>query len=150
MSKDSTIVSDSKLSKKLIDNTKIHENIDQEIIITTKDKLELCLNDYTNKIKNNNDWLTPFSIFLAIAITLLTASFKTFFISAELWQAIFVVVGCVSLLKTILALIHRTKIISVVELIDKIQKKSISENKEGSYTIYIDNNNKVISKIVNK
>ncbi|MFI5142368.1 MAG: hypothetical protein ACHQII_08435, partial [Bacteroidia bacterium] len=49
---------------------------DQEIIVTTCDKMELILIE-SNKFKSSKEgWIAPLSIFLSIVAVLITADFK--------------------------------------------------------------------------
>lgn len=67
-------------------------NIAQSGIVTTEDKVRLCLNDHLEKAENQKTWLIPFAVSISLLITLLTVSFrKVLWLSADFWQAIFIV-----------------------------------------------------------
>ncbi len=57
---------------------KLHINVDQTVIVTTEDKLELCLNKHLKKAERKTTWFAPGGIFLAVLATLLTTSFNNF------------------------------------------------------------------------
>lgn len=69
----------------------IHQNLDQNILIITQDKMELILKDSLDKIEEKKSWLNPFGIALTLLITFLTTgSFKNAFgISSNVWYALF-------------------------------------------------------------
>ncbi|MGE6376587.1 hypothetical protein [Peribacillus muralis] len=80
------------LNQAVIDSSVIHTNVGQEIVVTTEDKLELCLRDHQHILKAKSDWITPLGLFIAVLTSLVAADFKEFLgISADLWNAIFLI-----------------------------------------------------------
>ena len=59
------IVSDKELSRKLT----IHTNLDEDVIITTTDKLELRLRDHQKSLIAKQRWYLPLSILITLVIT---------------------------------------------------------------------------------
>lgn len=41
------------------ESSQIHHNISQNYIVTTEDKLKLCLMDHQDTLKAKSDWKTP-------------------------------------------------------------------------------------------
>lgn len=74
------------------------ENLSQRIVTITEDKLSLILNEQSNKIGQKNSWHTPLGLTTTIGITLLTTEFKSAWLKAELWQALFILCFAGSLL----------------------------------------------------
>jgi hypothetical protein len=75
----------------------VHSNISQEIVVTTVDKIELCLRDYQETLRARGDWITPAGILIALLAPLVTADFKVFLgISAEIWLGLHVTGSAVS------------------------------------------------------
>jgi hypothetical protein len=79
------------LTRAVIDTSVIHTNVGQEIVITTEDKLELCLRDHQDILKAKTDWKTPASLFIALLTTIVAADFKEFGFNSETWFAIYLV-----------------------------------------------------------
>jgi hypothetical protein len=81
-----------KLDEVLTKQMTVNENLSQEIIVTTTDKVNILLTEHHKIIKKKSDWWTPVGIFATIIATLLTAKFEkeVFGVSAVMWQAIFV------------------------------------------------------------
>lgn len=103
----------------------INENIKTDIIIITKDKLENILLKVFNNIKRIPDWKNPLCIFLTTGISLLTADFKNFLISKEIWKALFLVIMVISgicCLVNLIRAIHYQESVSIEDLINKITK----------------------------
>ena len=75
------------LAKYLSNNPTIKtltSNLDQDVIITNKDKLRLAYDKCLLNRDSRKSWHTPASIFLTILLVLLTSEFKDiFFISAH-------------------------------------------------------------------
>lgn len=69
----------------------ICSNTKTDFIEITEDKLENILMKYITILKKTKNWITPFSIFLTILITILTADFKKEFLGIDqfIWSAIF-------------------------------------------------------------
>lgn len=82
--------------RSLVDVGDIHFNVSQSFVITTEDKLRLCLNGHLGRLERKREWLTPFGLLLAIVTTLATTDFRAFGLSAETWYAIFLMTGVVS------------------------------------------------------
>lgn len=69
----------------------VHKNIDQEVVVTTVDKVRLCLIENRDCLAAKGQWLTPLALLIAIVTTLLTADFRAdVLLPAETWQAIYV------------------------------------------------------------
>ena len=73
------------------------ENIGQNIIKITEDKIRLCLNNYINIIDGKKDWLFPFGFFITLIITLTTAEFKDIFsIPSSIWRSIYLMLAAIA------------------------------------------------------
>jgi len=76
------------------DSSKVYSNLGQEIIISTEDKIRLCLIEHLSRMEKRKAWVTPLGILLTILIVFPTTTFRDFiFLSADSWKAIFVL-GC--------------------------------------------------------
>lgn len=109
-----------------VQQMKVHTNFDQNIVIVTEDRLELCLRNHLECISRNKAWITPVSLLAAFITTLCTSSFKASFgLSADALQALFVlfviVTGIWSVLSVIEAFRNRS---SLRQLIDAIKKSA--------------------------
>ncbi|WP_059170228.1 hypothetical protein [Bacillus sp. FJAT-27445] len=118
------------LNQTLIDSSNIHAALGQEILITTEDKLEICLRDHEKILKDKNDWVTPGSLLLSLITSLLTADFKNFIgVKPEIWSALFIIGSfyCfIWLLKSAFFAIKFRKSGDIKNIIQKI--KSMSQN----------------------
>ena len=72
-------------------NMTVHKNVEQEIIITTSDKIELVLIKTKEILTSQRDWWTPFGLLLTFVTTFCTADFKEFAgITKDTWKALFI------------------------------------------------------------
>lgn len=99
-------------STKLNPNDKLYTNVNQEYIYITKDKLKLALIESEKSLMDKKSWIAPFGIFVSTLIAILTADFKDlWFLSKDVWMAIFILicgVSCVlSIIKGIQAFSNR-------------------------------------------
>ncbi|MFA5360193.1 MAG: hypothetical protein WC349_04535 [Patescibacteria group bacterium] len=77
------------LHKLILDNSDVTSNLREIIIISTEDKIELCLIKYLKDLEEKKSWIAPVGLLLTIILTFLTTEFKTWGFSKEIWQAIF-------------------------------------------------------------
>jgi K+-sensing histidine kinase KdpD len=85
------------LAHQLVNVSEVHLNVSQEVIITTEDKVQLCLSKYLKRMERKQSWITPLGIVLAIALTLVTSSFRDIGLDAATWRAIFILGGIISI-----------------------------------------------------
>lgn len=79
------------ISSELADSITVHKRINQEIIVTTRDKLTLELLSAKQSIIAKHDWKTPLGLSVAFITTICTAEFKnTLLFEKAAWHAIFV------------------------------------------------------------
>lgn len=119
-------------SKFIIDikeNDKLYQNTDQELILTTKDKLKIVLMESEKSIGEKKSWIAPLGVFLSTLIALVSSTFKEWIFSADVWCAIFFIVCAIS---GIFALIYGIKAIKNRKLgnIDSIIENIIKESKK--------------------
>jgi len=76
--------------------SRVHFNLGQEIVITTEDKIRLCLTRHLSRIEKANAWVTPLGVLLTILVVFPTTSFQPFIFSADVWQAIFIISALLS------------------------------------------------------
>jgi len=125
-------------SDELSKNLTIHKNVNQEIIITTSDKIKLVLLSTKEIMTSQRDWWTPFGLLISFISTLCTADFKlSFGISKDFWKAIFVLLTIFSFLwfcKSIYRLIKNwgnddlDKIIAQI----KVNEQNITQTSEST------------------
>lgn len=86
-------------------NSTIYTNINQDIIVTTEDKIKLVLIKTKETLKSQRDWLTPLSLFLSFITTLSTSEFKeTLGQNKDFWKAIFVILTIGSIIWFLISL----------------------------------------------
>jgi len=76
----------SELTKELV----THRNVKQELVITTVDKLKLCLIEYKEHLRSRREWIGPAGILVALIAALVAADFKEALgVGAPTWEALF-------------------------------------------------------------
>lgn len=80
------------IDKELLESSVVHKNISQEFIITTADKIRLCLMRHRETVKGRSDWIAPAGIFVALVGALVAAKFESplLYLQPEVWKAMFV------------------------------------------------------------
>ncbi|MBQ0127722.1 MAG: hypothetical protein KBS80_07055 [Bacteroidales bacterium] len=114
---------DTEAYKSVIDSTK------SDLIITTRDKLELTLIRHEDSLKKK-DWMTPLGVVVSCTAALISSTFnKSLGLEGAVWKAMFIIVDIIStflLLKAIIQICKNTGESSVQAVIDTIKKESES------------------------
>lgn len=122
MSKPKATLSEESVKDNLkIDIKKLNINVSQEVIVTTEDKIVLCLHEYLENIDKRRSWIAPFGILLTILMTLATTTFRSIFFPAETWQAIFVIAAVLSGVWLAVSLYQSPKAMSVQDIVKKLK-----------------------------
>ena len=80
------------IDAELLINSVVHTNITQEMLVTTEDKIRLCLIEYKDGLRSQTDWIAPAGILIALVTALIAADFRQFLgISSEVWRALFII-----------------------------------------------------------
>jgi hypothetical protein len=113
------------VTPQMMQDEDIHVNVHQQLIITTEDKVLLCLQKHLESMNRRQAWVAPAGILVSLALTLLTANFKNAGLPANTWQALFVLslVVCLGWLARSLLYLRSTSSIESV----------LRELKQGSY-----------------
>lgn len=82
--------------KEFSDKLTIHKNLGQEVVVTTVDKVRLCLLENRDSLISQKEWRTPLGIFLALLTTLVAADFREFIFKPDVWTAIYVIGSLIS------------------------------------------------------
>ncbi len=78
------------IQKEFSERLQIHKNLQQEVVVTTVDKLRICLMQHRDCLSAKGEWVAPASLLLSFATTLVAADFKKFILGAQTWQALYI------------------------------------------------------------
>lgn len=103
----------------------VHSNLTAEVIEITSEKLELILREHVACLAKENAWHAPLGILITIILVLLTTDFKAAYgMTADTWNAIFVIATGLSIFWLISSLFKMSKSLSVEQLLDKVKNKN--------------------------
>jgi hypothetical protein len=99
------------IDQKFLTGWSMYQNVSQELIAVTADKVRLCLRDYKDSLKARDKWIAPAGILATLLTTLATTEFKAFFgLEAAGVKALYVLTAilcaiwlCVSLVRLLQA-----------------------------------------------
>lgn len=115
--------------KQMLD-IEIFPNLNQQVIMTTEDRLRICLIENLKKAEKKYDWVAPLGILIAIIIAFITSSFQDVVLSSQTWEAIFIIGGIASFIWLLIALKHAFVKIDLDHIISDIKtSQKNSENK---------------------
>ena len=103
----------------------IHWNLEQDTIITTEDKLRLCLHNAIDRLDVKRKWWTPSALLVTLILALTTTEFKDqFTIPAATWQAFFLLLVVATVLWTVVAIWKATRVkVSVESIVSEIKQQ---------------------------
>ncbi len=103
----------------------IHWNLEQVVIVTTEDKLRLCLQNAIDRLDAKRKWWTPLATLLTLVLALTTTEFKDqFTIPAATWQAIFLILTGASLIWAVVAIWKAIRVkISIESIVSEIKQQ---------------------------
>jgi hypothetical protein len=85
---DATTVSTTPATQETVVVTQVHRNVEQELIMITSDRAELCLRNHLDRVAAASGWHTPVGMFASIVLSLATSTFHdTLGLSAATIQA---------------------------------------------------------------
>lgn len=103
----------------------VHSNLTAEVIEITSEKLELILRAHLSCLDRESSWHAPLGILITIILVLLTTDFKaTFGLSADTWNAVFIISGALTIAWLIKTLLNKNKSLSIEQLLDKVKNKN--------------------------
>ncbi len=84
----STAMMEALLKGLLTRGSNVHENLSQDVVITTTDRLKLALLEYQKVLNARSGWIAPASVFLSILAAIVAADFKDALgISKDQWRS---------------------------------------------------------------
>ncbi len=112
------------LAKKLTQEANISWNLGGGFVVTTEDKVTIAATKHLEKMSKEKSWYAPAGVFSTVAITLVTADFKAFLLSADTWIAIYLIVGALALLRLVKDWYAFRKAPTVEEFVAEIKASS--------------------------
>jgi hypothetical protein len=113
----------SAIGSELVQKSKVHYNLGQDVIIVTEDRMRLKIDRYLKRVVGSWFWLTPLSILVAIVLSLITATFHDWIFKAEIWNAIFLVAAVILAVWTLVAICNAIRSRTCVDdLLNELKK----------------------------
>ena len=136
------------IQQKFYQTSKIHWNLESVFIITTEDKLRLCLHKNIDRLDVKRKWWTPLALFVSLLLALTTAEFKEqFTIPAATWQAFFLLLAVVSLIWTVMAIWKAKGVkVSVESIVSEIKQPPTEDKKSTKLSRFTEFQKKLFRK----
>ena len=110
------------LARQVMNASECHINISPKIIITTEDKIHICLSNHLKQMERKRSWCTPLGILIAIVATFATSTFKSAFgLSSNTWLAIFIIAGAVTCVWLIWSIKAGLKSKEIEDIVDELK-----------------------------
>jgi len=119
---------DENISRLILNSSTVKSALGETVIVSTEDKIRICLMKYLEDLSEKKEWMVPFGLFLSILLTFLTTDFRdTFGVSKENWKIIFVVAEIGFFIWLCKTLIKAGFAMNVEQVLDKIKKTSMKQ-----------------------
>jgi hypothetical protein len=115
------------VSSPLVQNTRVHINVTQEVIVVTEDKVRLCLHNHLVRLEARNRWIAPAGILLTIVVAFATTTFRDFVLPASTWQAVFFLFGLFSFGWLIKALLNARGAPTLEDVLGELKRVQVKE-----------------------
>ena len=115
------------INSELVDDLALNVNVKQEVVITTVDKLKICLTDHRDALLAGREWVSMLGLSLSLFATLTAATFSDLWMPAEYWGATYLIAGLLSAAYTVVLFVRAIKGAlqgGIDGLIDKISNRS--------------------------
>ena len=99
-------------------------------MITTEDKIRLCMSQHAGRLAVKQAWVAPASLLVTIVLVLLTADFHdAFSVEKASWKAVFLLTALLSLIWSVYSVYHAIKTTTSVDtIVDELKQSSPNEN----------------------
>jgi hypothetical protein len=120
-----SVITGQKIQREVLETSQFHMNVKQGFVLTTEDKIRICLMRYLDGFAKSQAWITPLSLCLTIGVALLTADFKSFVLPKETWQACFFIALGLSFVWFLYSLRHLRGTPTIDDVVREIREGSI-------------------------
>ena len=117
------------IGKEFTDKLTVHKQLNQEVVITTVDKIKLCLFKNRDCLSSKKDWLLPLSLFITLITTLVAASFNNYILKQEVWESIYIIASFICFVWLLISLLKLKKIIGKGTIEEIVKEMKSPENK---------------------
>lgn len=117
------------ITNQLVEVSTVNFNLSQEIIVTTKDKVENVLLRHLERMESRRCWIAPLGVLITILFTLITSTFKDYGLSADTWRAIFIVVGGLSFVWFLWSIREAMKSEKIEDIVEELRQDSSLKEK---------------------
>ncbi len=106
-------------------NVRVIENLDNEILIISTQKLKSVLFEAKSSLGRKDLWITPLILLITLIGLFVTTEFKQFIVPADTWRAFFIMLSLLSVLWLIWAVCRSLKSRKVDEILNECMQGSV-------------------------
>jgi len=111
----------------------VHVNVGQQVIVTTEDRVRLCLNEHLHSVEQRRSWVAPLGILIALVLSLATTSCRdALSVSKYTWHALFVLLTIACVVWLIARLIRAGSSLSIGDVIDRLKHQGTGAGQGGT------------------
>jgi hypothetical protein len=83
-------------ANEILRTSEVHLNVREQYIVTTEDKVMLCLPQRLAVMEQRRQWVAPATTLVALVVAIVTSDFKDLGVSRYTWQAVFMILTLLS------------------------------------------------------
>jgi hypothetical protein len=113
-------------ASEILRTSEVHFNVREQYVVTTEDKIRLCLSQHLSAMEQREAWVAPATTLLALVGAIVTAEFKDVVFSKYTWQALFVGFSLLCGAWLAWALIRRRRAPSMDDVVHQMKKGAVA------------------------
>jgi hypothetical protein len=121
---------DAAISEQIVQGSKTHWNVSQDVIVTTEDRIRLCILGHLTTLAEKGGWVAPVSLFFTFATAMTTADFRNFVLPAATWHAVFAICTLLTGLWSVYAIIRAYRVKGDIDTLVQAIKRTAKQNVE--------------------
>lgn len=94
---------ESQILQELAQGVTVIYNLEHDVVVTTTDKIELCLRDAQDDLRASLGWVAPLGLAVTLITTLFATDFQKWGFSADVWEAVYLIGAVASVVWLIIA-----------------------------------------------
>jgi len=114
------------VQRELMKDLVVHQNVRQELVFTTVDKLKLCLMEHRHHLASRWEWVGPLGLLVSLVTTLVAATFQSVGLEPATWKALYIFASLAAAAWTVYQVIQAIRAIrsgGLNTLVDKITNR---------------------------
>lgn len=103
----------------------VYVNVNEAVILTTEDKVRLCLYKHLSVVEQRRAWIAPLGILVTLLLCFVTSSFRDWFLPRDTWRAAFIILAALCLAWLVRCLLLLRSKSSIEDIVRELKKERL-------------------------